>query len=248
MNPRDNAQNIDPAYIASLMAMPERQRRRFLDGQYVAEIDGALWTFEMLEKQRSADGALPLMQRVVVAVDPSGAAGPEDYRSDEIGIVVAGLGQDGLGYVLEDASRRMSPEAWAQCAIRQVRKWGADRIVAEKNFGGDMVRAVIQAADSNAPVKLITASRGKIQRAEPVSALYEQGKVFHVGVFPEMEDQMTNFSTAGYLGDRSPDRADAAVWALSDLMVGDNNDAYIDFMRMELARMAKEMEQEDRRA
>jgi predicted phage terminase large subunit-like protein len=234
INPVDNRANIDPAYIESLEAMPERQRRRFLDGKYVAEIDGALWTWEILERQRIDKSALPVMKRIVVAVDPSGASGEEDERSDEIGIVVCGLGIDGFGYVLEDASGRMSPEQWGALAVRLYRKYGAERIIAEKNFGGDMVRAVIQGCDRNAPVKLITASRGKVQRAEPVSSLYEQGKVFHCGTFSEMEEQMTNFSTAGYLGDRSPDRCDAAVWGLTELMIGVNNGAYLEFMRKQL--------------
>jgi phage terminase large subunit-like protein len=247
INPNDNRDNIDPEYIASLEAMPERQRRRFLDGRYVADIDGALWTLEILERQRIDKEDLPAMNRIVVAVDPSGASGPEDYRSDEIGIVVAGLGVDGFGYVLADLSGRYSPEKWGKIACDARKQWGADRIIGEKNYGGDMVRAVIQSADRNAPVKLITASRGKMQRAEPVSALYEQGKIFHVGTFTQMEDQMTNFSTAGYLGDRSPDRADAGVWALSELMIGENNDAFLEFARQRIEKF-KQMDREDRAA
>lgn len=248
INPRDNAANIDPEYIKSLEAMPERQRKRFLDGKYVAEIDGALWTLEILDRQRVAREDMPELKRIVVVVDPSGASGPEDYRSDEIGMVVCGLGVDGNGYVLADITGRFSPEVWGRMACDAWRKYGADAIIGEKNFGGDMVRAVIQASDRNAPVKLITASRGKTQRAEPVAALYEQGKVFHVGKFADMEDQMTNFSTAGYLGDRSPDRADATVWGITELMIGENNNAFLEFMAAELARHQAQMDEEDRRA
>ncbi len=231
INPADNAANIDPAYLASLQAMPERQRRRFLDGRYVAEIDGALWTLEMLERLRIAKPDLPPMRRVVVAVDPSGCSGPEDKRSDEIGIVVAGLGQDNHGYVLADLSGRYSPERWGTLAVRAWKDFCADRIIGEANFGGDMVRAVVQAADRNAPFKMVTASRGKVQRAEPISALYEQGRVHHVGRFPALEEQQTNFSSSGYLGERSPDRADAAVWGLTELFGGANATALIEYMR-----------------
>lgn len=219
INPGDNRSNIDPSYISSLEAMPERQRRRFLDGRYVAEIDGALWTLEMLEAGRVSRDDLPVMKRVVVAVDPSGSKGEEDKRSDEIGIVVAGLGIDGRGYVLADYSGRYSPEQWGAMAVKAWREYDADRIVGERNFGGDMVRAIVHAANRVAPYKEVTASRGKTVRAEPVAALYEQKMVSHVGLFPKMEDQQCNFSMSGYLGDKSPDRADALVWALTELMI-----------------------------
>jgi phage terminase large subunit-like protein len=218
MNPADNRANVDAQYLALLESLPERQRRRFLDGRYVAEIDGALWTLEMLEKHRRNTEDVPVFRRVVVAVDPSGSKGPEDTRSDEIGIVVAAIGQDDRLYVLADLSGRYGPEKWGALAVKARHDWGADRIIGERNFGGDMVRAVVQAADRSAPYKEVNASRGKVQRAEPVSALYEQGRVSHVGIFPRLEDQMVNFSTSGYLGDKSPDRADALVWAITELM------------------------------
>lgn len=220
VNPGDNAANLSPEFLQSLAGLPERQRRRFFDGQYVADVDGALWTLEQIESCRiGAEDQLPPMKRVVIAVDPSGASGEEDKRSDEIGIVAAGLGNDGVAYVLGDHSLRDGPEKWGKVAVAAYHKHMADRIVAERNYGGEMVRFVIQTADKKVPVRVITASRGKHVRAEPVSALYEQGKVRHVGRFPELEDQLTNFSTAGYVGDRSPDRADAAVWALTELML-----------------------------
>ena len=223
MNPGDNRANIDRGYIQLLEDMPERQRRRFLDGRYVAEIDGALWTLEMIECCRVEKDDLPLMKRVVVAVDPSGSKGEEDKRSDEIGIVVAGLGEDGRGYVLADLSGRDSPEQWGAIAVRAWRDYEADRIIGERNFGGDMVRAIVHGANNRAPYKEVTASRGKIVRAEPVAALYEQNKISHAGTFPAMEDQQCNFSSSGYLGDKSPDRADAMVWALTELMLTDKN-------------------------
>ena len=158
------------------------------------------------------------MRRIVVAVDPSGTKG--DGNGDDVGIVVAGLGIDGRGYVLEDATCNLSPEGWARRVIDRARAWNADRIVAERNFGGAMVQAIIRTADRNAPFKEVTASRGKVVRAEPIAALYEQGKVSHVGVFSDLEDQMCNFTPSGYVGDGSPDRGDALVWALTELMLG----------------------------
>ena len=233
MNPADNRANVDPDYLALLESLPERQRRRFLDGRYVAEIDGALWTLELLERQRRGVDDVPQYRRIIVAVDPSGSKGEEDERSDEIGLVVAAVGVDDRAYVLADLSGRYSPEQWGALAVRAWRDYGADRIVGERNFGGDMVRAVVHAADHNAPYKEVTASRGKVVRAEPVAALYEQGKVSHVGTFTRMEDQMTNFSTSGYLGDRSPDRADALVWAITDLMLAKQSTGILDFYRQQ---------------
>lgn len=241
MNPVDNAANIDPAYLARLKAMPERMRRRFLEGRYVAEIDGALWSIEMLEGLRW-DEPVPDLRRIVVAIDPSGCAGKEDKRSDEVGIVVAGVhgdGENARGYVLEDCSGRYSPEGWAKVACAAFHRWNADAVIGETNYGGDMVRAVVHGADRNVPFKMVTASRGKAVRAEPVSALYEQGRVYHVGSFAQLEDQMCNFSVSGYQGDRSPDRADACVWALTDLMLGKSSTGLLEYYReMGMAQMA----------
>ena len=231
MNPVDNRANVDADYIELLESLPERQRRRFLEGMYVSEIDGALWTLEELEKHRRDKDDVPLMRRVVVAVDPSGSKGEEDTRSDEIGIVVAGLGVDDRVYVLADYSGRYSPEQWGAKAVYAWQTHGADRIIGEKNFGGDMVRAIVHAANRNAPYKEVTASRGKVVRAEPVSALYEQGRVSHVGRFAPLEDQLTNFSTSGYLGDKSPDRADALVWAITELVPIQSTTGILDFYR-----------------
>lgn len=226
MNPSDNADNLDPAYIKMLRNLPERQRKRFFDGRFVADLDNALWTLEMIEAGRHPkDKALPDFKRVVVAVDPSGASGDEDERSDEIGIVAAAEGVDGHYYVLEDASLRASPEKWARRAVLAMNTHKADRIVAERNFGGAMVAFTLKSVDDKIAFKEVVASRGKVQRAEPIAALYEKGLVHHLTTdkdgrpvdLSDLEDQLVNFTTAGYMGDRSPDRADALIWALSEI-------------------------------
>jgi phage terminase large subunit-like protein len=228
INPKDNRAFLTEEFLQSLQAMPDRQRRRFYEGIYQAAIDAALWTFETIEHARCLPEDVPRdLKRVVVSVDPSGTRGDEDQRSDNIGIVAVGLGMDNTAYVLADRTCNLPPEGWARVAVTAYREFKADRIVAEQNFGGDMVRAVLHTVDRNVPVNLVNASRGKTVRAEPVSALYgyerdgswHKDQVRHAGEFRELEDQMLNFSTAGYLGDRSPDRVDALVWALTDLLV-----------------------------
>jgi len=217
INPYDNRGNLPDGYLAQLEAMPAAQRKRFLAGEYSRSYDGAIWRENSIT--RIAAKAIPVMRRIVVAVDPSGASEKGDKRSDDIGIIVAGLGLDGNAYVLEDLTLNGGPERWASVAVEAYHRHRADSIVAERNFGGDMVRAVIQAQDKRAPVRLVTASRGKVLRAEPVAALYAGGEVFHAGRFPDLEDQMFAMTRAGYMGDRSPDRVDALVWALTDLML-----------------------------
>jgi phage terminase large subunit-like protein len=158
--------------------------------------------------------------KVIVAVDP---ATSNEERSDENGIVVVGIARDkdgyARGYVLEDASHKGTPEEWAKTALRMYRKWEADKIVAEKNQGGLMVETVIRTVDRSVPVKLVHASRGKVVRAEPISALYEQGRVHHVGRFDELEDQMCLFSVDNVRNSSngSPDRVDALVWGLTEV-------------------------------
>jgi hypothetical protein len=235
MNPSDNAENLDPAYLASLANLPERQRKRFFEGVYVDELESALWSYEGLERGRVENLPPERRRRVVVAVDPSGARNESDTGRDEIGIVVAALGIDGHGYILADRSLRDAPAVWAKAVIKAYHDYGADCIIAEVNFGGAMVEATIKGADANVPVRVITASRGKVQRAEPVSALYGEGpefkdlKVHHVGRFPVLEDQLVAFTTFGYRGEGSPDHADACIWALTDLMLGSNAEAWIRF-------------------
>jgi predicted phage terminase large subunit-like protein len=154
---------------------------------------------------------------VVVAVDPSGTKG--GGAGDDVGIVAAGKGRDGRFYVLEDASCNLSPDAWARTVAATYEKWHADRVVAEMNFGGAMVEAVLRTAARHLPIKLVTASRGKVIRAEPIAALYEQGKVSHCGQFAALEDQLCSMTGGGYVGEGSPDRADALVWALTELSI-----------------------------
>lgn len=223
MNPGDNRANLDPDYIKELENLPERQRKRFLEGRFVSDLDNALWTLETIDACRwPKNKPLPDMRRVVIAVDPSGAAGDEDKRSDAIGISACGQGVDGKFYVLEDATLTAGPGKWARRAILAYQNHKADKIVAEINYGGAMVTHTINTEDKNVKVEVITASRGKVVRAEPIAALYEKGMVFHAckpeyGDLNDLEDEMVNFTTAGYMGDRSPNRADALVWALSDL-------------------------------
>lgn len=213
MNPADNPL-LPPEYRKILDAMPERQRKRFRDGQYITELPGALWSGETIERLRVA--AAPDLTRVVVAVDPSGSDGT---GGDSQGIVAVGKGVDGKAYVLEDRSCKQGPNGWGRRTVELYRDREADMIVAEINFGGAMVVSTIRTCDPNVPVKTANASRGKHIRAEPVSALYDQGKVHHVGRFPELEEQMGMMKAAGYEGVGSPDRLDALVWALTELML-----------------------------
>lgn len=218
INPGDNSENLSPEFLRSLAGLPERQRKRFYEGAFVNEIDGALWPLELLDQCRCEPSEVPQLRRVVVAIDPSGTSGKDDDRSDSVGIVVAGKGVDGNVYVLADRTCKLSPAGWGRVAVTAYHEFEADAIIAERNYGGAMVEHVIKTTDPRASYREVVASRGKMVRAEPVSALYEKGLVRHAGRFADLEDQMSNFSTAGYLGDKSPDRADALVWAISALM------------------------------
>lgn len=215
----ENAANLPPRFVATI-----RERyghtalgRQELDGVLLEEIEGALWTRALLESCRDDRAGDPL-QRVVVGVDP-----PASDRGDECGIVVCGVDAGGIAQVLADCSvAKASPERWARAVAEAARGWKADRVVAEANQGGQMVASVLRAADIALPLKLVHASRGKVTRAEPVAALYEAGRVRHAGMFAQLEDQLCGLVAGGaYEGPgRSPDRADALVWALSELMLG----------------------------
>ena len=222
INPVDNAENLSPETIQELANLPERQRKRFFEGAYASELENALWTYERLEEIRMDLSDIPPLQRVVVAVDPSGARGPDDERSDEIGIVCAAKGIDDRLYVLEDATCRLGPAGWAREAMKVYTRWQGDAIVAEVNYGGAMVENTIRAEAPDVKYIEVRATRGKIIRAEPISALYEEriDKARHVGRFGELEDEMCNFSVSGYVGEKSPNRADALVWAATELMTG----------------------------
>lgn len=214
----DNKANLAPGAVAALEERYAGTRlgRQELDGEIVDDVPGALWTRAMLDGTR-VDKA-PEMARVVVAIDPSGTAGADD-EGDAIGIVVAARGVDGRAYVLADRTCKLSPDGWARMAVTAYHQFSADRIVAERNFGGAMVASVVRQVDRAVPFKEVTASRGKSARAEPVAALYEQGRVSHVGGFADLEDEMVLFTVGGYMGERSPNRVDALVWALTECML-----------------------------
>jgi phage terminase large subunit-like protein len=208
----DNAANLAPSQVAKLRAKYEGTRlgRQELGGEVLDDVPGALWTRALLDGYRVRKA--PELARVVVGVDPAVTSGEE---SCDTGIVVAGKGIDGQFYVLADRTCHLSPDGWARRSIVALDEFEADRIVAEVNNGGDMVEQTIRTARKNAPVRQVRASRGKRVRAEPIAALYEQGKVHHVGAFAEMEDQMVTFLPEG--NEESPDRVDALVWALTEL-------------------------------
>jgi len=208
--PESFVQAMIGEYGASLLGRQE------LDGELVEDVAGALWTRGLIERVRVK--LVPEATRVVVGVDP-----PAGIGGDACGIVAVALGADGHGYVLDDASVvGASPRGWADAVARCAARWQADKVVAEANQGGEMVRTTLHAADVAMAVTLVHASRGKVARAEPVAALYERGRVFHVGAFAALEDEMCGLVTGGgYEGPgRSPDRADALVWALHALLLG----------------------------
>lgn len=220
MNPRDNIENLSPQYIAQLENMPARMRVRFLEGRFADANPNALFPDEFIDKWRH-DGAVPDLVRVVVAVDPSGSGDEDNADNDEIGIVVVGLAVDGNAYVLEDNTVKAGPATWGSVATSAYDRHAADCVVGETNYGGAMVQQTIQVARPRTPFRGVTASRGKVVRAEPFSALYEQGKVRHVGRFVELEDELAGFNTNGYVASgsraKSPNRADALIWGLAEL-------------------------------
>jgi hypothetical protein len=217
INPRDNEKNLAPGYVKRLESMSSRMRKRFLDGEFRDASPNALFSEEILDRWRNIDDDLPDMLRIVVAVDPSGADDDDNIDNDEIGIIVAGLGIDGNGYVLEDLTCKAGPSVWGKVATDAYERWQADRIVAEVNFGGAMVKFVIRTRRPNTPFRPVTASRGKVVRAEPISSFVEIGKIRMAGEFQELEDELCAFTTHGYTGENSPNRADAMVWAFADL-------------------------------
>lgn len=221
LNPRDNQQNLSADYIKTLESLPLRLRKRFLEGEFSDETPNALFVDENLDRWRHTDGDLPDMLRLVVAVDPSGAEDDDNIDNDEIGISVCGLGIDGNGYVLHDLTLKAGPATWGRVAVQAYMREKADRVVGEINFGGAMVGHVIRTAaleqKTRVPFRSLTASRGKVVRAEPIAALFETGKCRLVGFHPQLEDELSGFTTYGYTGDHSPNRADAMIWALSDL-------------------------------
>lgn len=239
MNPDDNRENLPDEYFRTLEGMSAAKRRRFKEGEWANDVEGALWNDTMLDACRldacpfsraDFEQEVEPLSRVVIGVDPSGSKGrqdkmkPEVMTANDIGIVVCGLGFSGIGYVLEDGTVNMSPGEWAAHVVDLFDKWRADKVVAESNFGGAMVESTLRTARSTLPIMMTTSSRGKALRAEPVAALYEanQRKVKHAGYFGDLEDQMAAMmpQPVGYTGDGSPDRLDAAVFALTEIMLG----------------------------
>jgi phage terminase large subunit-like protein len=215
-----NRANLAASFLDKIVTRYEGTRlgRQELLGEMLDDVPGALWTRDMIDAAK-AGVTLPDMRRVVVAVDPSGTRGQSD-DGDSVGIVVAGQGVDGVGYILADRTCKLSPDGWGRRAVEAYREFKADRIVAERNFGGAMVEHVIRTVDQRVAYKEVTASRGKVIRAEPIAALYEQGRVKHVAGMTDLEDQLCAMTADGYLGEGSPDRADALVWALTELSLG----------------------------
>ena len=230
----DNAANLSEAFLHAVKKKYEGTRlgRQELYAELLDEAAGALWSRDMLDGNRISpaefsarfglgrdgheitDGRTLSLLRVVVAIDPSVAT---SEMADETGIIVAARGSDGYAYVMADYSGKMSPHEWAQRAVRSYRTHRADRIVAEANQGGDMVELTLRHVDATAPIKLVHASRGKRTRAEPISSLSEQGKIKFVGMFPKLEDQLCTWDAAESTD--SPDRLDAFVWAMTELML-----------------------------
>lgn len=210
----DNAKNLAPSALIELKARYENTRlgRQELYGEILDNVEGALWTREMIESARVTEA--PPLVRVVVAIDP---AVTSSSTSDETGIVCAGVSSAGEYYILDDKSLRASPDKWARQAVNLYHEHKADKIVAETNNGGDMVIMLLKQVDAGIATKKVTATRGKQLRAEPISSLYEQGKVHHIGYFPELESQMCEWTP---LSNESPDRLDALVWALTELNSG----------------------------
>ena len=218
ISPQDNVQNLSDGYLQTLEGLGARLRKRFLEGDWADATAGALFNESDIDKWRVLDSdELPEMLRVVIGVDPSGSGDVNNTDNDAIGIAVGGLGVDGIGYLLADLTVKAGPATWGKVATDAYDRFKANLIVGEDNFGGAMVQHVIQTARPRTPYKAVTATRGKFVRAEPVAALTETGKVRHVGYFPELEGELAAFTTNGFIGDHSPNRADAYVWVFTEL-------------------------------
>jgi phage terminase large subunit-like protein len=213
----DNKINLSDSFVQAAEKTkkenPARYEHLFL-GTWLDDADGMLWNRQIIAKTRISEA--PNLSRIIVAIDPAVTA---NMNSDETGLIVVGKDSEGFGYVLEDLSGKYSPNHWAKVANDAAFRWNADCIVAEKNQGGDMVEAVLKSQGTNHRIKLVTATKGKYVRAEPVYSLYEQGQIYHVGNFPLLESQMVTFDPDK---GKSPDRVDALVWGLTELMVKNN--------------------------
>lgn len=211
----DNRDNLAPQFVEQILAKYQGTRlgAQEIEGVLLEDVQGALWSWSLLDECR-AMGSVPQLERVVVAIDPAASAGED---SAETGIIVVGKDGTGRGWVIDDASVKGTPIEWARAAVSAFDRWRADRVIAESNQGGLMVEQVLRTVRPNLPVQLVHASRGKLTRAEPVAALYEQGMVRHAAAFRALEEQMTTYDGSG----DSPDRMDALVWGLTALLVSD---------------------------
>lgn len=256
-NTRENLANLAPPFRKAVIEKYEGTRigRQELDAELLDDTPGALWSRPMLEETRllpkdsMTPVQLPSLARVVVAVDPAKEVGD---AAAETGITVTAIDSHGHGYLLEDLSLAGTPEEWAREAVVAYDEWDADLIVYEANQGGEMVASVLRAAARNMkeeglrtadfiPLKAVHATRGKMVRAEPVSQLYEQGKIHHVGTFPELEDQLCEYTPTGNMG-YSPDRMDALVWGFTELMVGGvPHEGLMDYYRQESKAIASRL-------
>jgi phage terminase large subunit-like protein len=219
---QDNENNLPKSFLKSVTAhyAGTRLGRQELDGEFLEDVAGALWSRELLERCLVAQ--LPALTRIVIGVDPPVTSGAD---ADACGIVACGLGANGKAYVLADASvQGLSPDGWARAVAKIASDLNADRVVAECNNGGELVASVLHQVAPNLPLMLVRAAKGKVARAEPIAALYEQSKVYHAVHMPALEDELCGLCAGGeYQGPgRSPDRADALVWALTTLMLGKN--------------------------
>ena len=211
INPADNAENLPPGYIEeTLGSLSRRQRERFLEGLWQDEVEGALWSYALIDRNRVVSA--PELRQVVVAVDPAVSA---NSGSDLTGIVGAGVSPDGHYYVLADRSCRANPLEWGRRVIALYDELRADRVIGEVNNGGDLIRTMLCELAPDLPFQAVTARRGKVLRAEPVAALYEKNLVHHAGAFPELEEEMCSYSPLTSVS--SPDRLDALVWAVAGL-------------------------------
>lgn len=218
----DNESNLAAPFIKQIIDRYSGTRlgRQELAAEILDDNPNALWKRDQIDALRIARDKMPQLRRIVVAIDPSGTAGAEvTEEASDVGIVVAGIANDGQGYVLADNTVNMAPDGWGRRAVEAYHFHNADRIVAERNFGGAMVHHVIKTCDPSVSYKEVIASRGKWVRAEPVSALYEQGRVHHVGSFTSLEDEMCEFGPDGKVDGKSPNRLDALVWAITELML-----------------------------
>lgn len=215
----ENRGNLASSFIKQIEEKYAGTRlgRQELSAEILDDVPDALWTRANLDRDRRKPANVPTLKRVVVAIDPAAKKNDVPEEGAATGIVVAGLGEDGRGYVLDDATCRESPNGWARMAVACFDRHDGDCIVGEVNNGGDMVESTVRAVRPTVPFKEVHASKGKWTRAEPIAALYEQGRISHVGTFASLEDEMVNFGPNGMVGDASPDRVDALVWALTEL-------------------------------